>query len=271
MQNGKRRSNFTSGRFIGLLVAALLGVSTQAFAASRHPGLFPLEKGRYWIYQGETKYLVPKENATEEEKQSGTANEQKREVLTWKMEVVDTLERPGVYAALIKGSPWDLAWYKPGKARGDYVILRVGEFRYYQYSGEAALELWGELRGLDPRFIPSGIKEGELILDFPLAPNKAFGGDFSALLRKRYCWVVEGESPLDKTRFRGAEKFPEAIEYSLTYRTNPDHQFLNFATGVGIVSYVYGHHGTLSETDLELIEFGKAGTPAESGGAARKN
>lgn len=199
--------------------------------------------------------MVPKQNATDDEKQKGIANEGRSEVLTWKMEVVATLERPNVFAALIKGGPWDLAWYEPGKARGDYVILRVGKFRYYQYSGERALELWSKLKESDPRFIPSSIEDGELILDFPLADGKVFGGDFSGFLRSRYCWVVEGES--GKT-FPGAEKFPGSVQYTLTYRTSPDHQFLGFATGVGIVSYAYGHHGTLSETELQLIEFGKA-------------
>jgi len=45
---------------------------------------------------------------------------------------------------------------------------------------------------------------------------------------------------------------------SLTYRTNPDHTFLEFATDVGIIAYTYGHHGTLAATELSLIEFGKA-------------
>ncbi len=242
-----------------LLCAVVFGLPAAILADnSKSPNYFPLEKGNYWIYRGETKFLVPKKNATKEEKQKGAANEQRSEVITWKMEVVDTLERPHVFAALIKGGPWDLAWYKPGKPRGDYVILRVGEFLYYQYAGENAQKLWAKLQESDPRFIPSDIEEGELILDFPLAAGKVFGGEFSGLIRSRYCWVVEGENTLNAKRFPGAKKFPNSVEYHLTYRTNPDHQFLDFVTGVGIVSYTYGHHGTLSETDLQIIEFGKA-------------
>ena len=101
-----------------LLLAALFGLSTDVFADSKHPNYFPLKKGTYWIYRGETKFLVPRKNAAGDEKQKGVANEEKSEVLTWKMEVIDTLERPNVFAALIKGGPWDLAWYEPGKARG---------------------------------------------------------------------------------------------------------------------------------------------------------
>ena len=240
-----------------MLLVALFGLSFNVFAESSSPYYFPLEKGTCWIYRGETKFLVSKADATEEEKQKGVANEEKSEVLTWKMEVVDTLERPHVFAALIKGGPWDLAWYKPGKARGDYLILRIGDLRYYQYSGTKAQEVWDKLRVSDARYVPSDIEEGELMLDFPLAEGKVFGGDFSGYIRSRYCWVVEGERKLDPKCFPGAKRFPKSIVYTLTYRTNPDHQFMDFATGVGIVSFTYGHHGTLAATDIKLIDFRK--------------
>jgi len=106
----------------------LIAIGGRVTAAPPAPDFFPLEKGNYWIYRGETKFLVPKKNPTEEEKKNSTKNEEKSEVLTWKMEVVDTLERDRCFVALIKGGPWDLAWYEPGKARGDYMILRVDRF-----------------------------------------------------------------------------------------------------------------------------------------------
>jgi hypothetical protein len=74
------------------------------------PEYFPLEKGSFWIYRGETKFLV-KNPATGK-------NEPKAEVLTWKMAVVDTVTRDLLFAALIKGAPFDLSWYEPGKAGG---------------------------------------------------------------------------------------------------------------------------------------------------------
>ncbi|MFZ4775826.1 MAG: hypothetical protein ACOYM3_10700 [Terrimicrobiaceae bacterium] len=46
---------------------------------------------------------------------------------------------------------------------------------------------------------------------------------------------------------------------SIAYRTTPDHQILDFVPGIGIVGFHYVHHGTLSETDLGLIGFRKAG------------
>lgn len=251
MVNGKNLP-----RIALLLLTSLL--SPAVLAGGEPSDTFPLEKGTYWIYRGTAEFLVPKKNPTAEEKQKGIANQESHAELTWKMEVVDTLERPNLFAALIKGGPWDLAWYRPGKPRGDYVILRVGKLRYYQYGSETALKLWKQLQASDTHSYPSDIEEGELILDFPLAPGKVFGGDFSAYLRSRYCWVVDGEIPLNAKRFSGAEKFPKSVEYSLSFRTNPDHVMLDFATGVGITGYVYGHHGTLSKAEFALVATGKA-------------
>jgi hypothetical protein len=44
-------------------------------------------------------------------------------------------------------------------------------------------------------------------------------------------------------------------QYQLVYRTLPDHQIIEFAPNIGITRYTYVHHGTVSETDLKLIEF----------------
>jgi|GEM_PF-1101098 len=223
------------------------------------PDYFPLEKGNYWIYRGETKFLVPKKNATEEEKQKGIANEGKSEVLTWRMEVVDTATRDGLFAALIKGAPFDLSWYEPGKVRGDYLIVRVGTATYYLLSGQAALDAWARVKD-ETQSLAELDKSGELFLDAPLMEGKVFGGDFVNLAQGRYCWQVESERAFNPKRFPAAGKLEGARDFTLVYRTNPDHQILDFVPGLGIVGFQYVHHGTLSETDLGLIEFGRAKT-----------
>lgn len=173
------------------------------------------------------------------------------------MEVADTLERPEVFAALIKGGPWDLAWYEPGKERGTYVILRVRGLRYYLYSGEQAEKVWAQLQESAPGIIPHEITEGEIILDFPMVQGKVFGGEFANLLRGRYCWLVEAEQELSPKQFPGAEKFPKAKTYVLGFYTSPDRQTFSFTMGVGITAYRYHHRGSTSSTDLELVEFVK--------------
>ena len=171
-----------------VLFLAMAGFYSHGFAET--PPDFPLEKGNYWVYRGEVKFLVPK---NEEEKQNGGFSEPKNEVVTWKMEVIDTLERnEDVFAALIKGGPWDLAWYQSGKERGDYMILRVGKYLYYLYSGEEALELWEKLQASDSGRLPD-LGNQEAFLDFPLATGKVFGciGEdyINRLSSGRHCWL----------------------------------------------------------------------------------
>ena len=240
-RGGLRNGSWSASLLIIGTLLLLLGCNLLA------GDYFPLEKGNYWVYRGETKFLV-KNPATEK-------NEPKTEVLTWKMEVVDTAERQLLFAALIKGAPYDLSWYEPGKTRGDYLIVRVGTATYYLLSGEAALAAWAKIKDETNNLEDLG---GELFLDAPLMDGKVFGGDFANLARGRYCWVVQSERSFDPHRFPVAGKIANPVNYTLRYSTNPDHQIVDFVPSIGIVGFQYVHHGTLSETDLGLIEFGKS-------------
>lgn len=133
-----RLTVFTPFLQLLLCAAALFLGSSRAVADSDD---FPLQKGNYWIYRGEIKYLVPKKDAPP----NSGKNEPRSEILTWKMEVVDTASGENSFAALITGMPMDLAWYEPNRSRGDYLILRVGSSSYYLYSGKKALAAWAIL------------------------------------------------------------------------------------------------------------------------------
>lgn len=210
---------------------------------------FPLAKGNYWIYRGETKYLVKDPVSNK--------NVPKTEVLTWKMEVIDTATRGPFFAALIKGFPFDLSWYEPGKIRGDYLILGEGNAVYRVFSGQDAREVWAKIK--ETGRPPADFKEsGEVLLDLPLKEGKTFGEVPGNQAKGRYCWVVEGERAFNPKRFPAAGKLDNARDFTLIYRTNPDHQILDFVPGIGIVGYQYIHHGTPSETNLGLIQFGTA-------------
>jgi len=210
---------------------------------------FPLEKGNFWIYRGETKFL--------ERKPDTGKNEPKNEVLTWKMEVTDTATRDGLFAALIKGAPFDLSWYEPDKELGDYLIVRVGTAGYYLFSGERAKNAWAKIKDVSQSLADLD-KEGELLIDSPLIEGKVYGGDLGNMANGRYCWLVQGEREFTPEHFPATGKLVNPHDFTLVYRTSPDHQILDFVPGLGIVGYQYVHHGTLSETDLGLIEFGKA-------------
>jgi len=176
MQNAKMNSWPSVSAACVLWISALCNLQAA-------PDYFPLEKGNYWIYRGETKFLVKNPETGK--------NEPKSEMLTWKMEVVDTTT-------------------------------------------------------------------GVLLIDAPLMEGKVFGGDLGNRARGRYCWLVEGEAGFDPKQFPAAGKLSNPSDFIIVYRAAPEHQILDFVPGLGIVGFQYVHHGTLSETNLGLIEFGKA-------------
>ena len=236
------------GVFFLIGCALLLSSSPSA----RGVDYFPLEKGNYWIYRGETKFLV-NSPATK-------TNEAKSVVLTWKMEVVATASRDRLFAALIKGAPFDLSWYEPGKTRGTYLIVRAGIAAYYLFSGDSAREAWTQIKGNAPSLGKLGLGRG-LLIDAPLVEGKVFGGELMNQARGRYCWVVEGERAFRPKRFPSPEKLVNPRAFTLSFRTSPDHQTLDFVPGLGIVGFQFKHHGTLSETDLSLISFSRSSRP----------
>ena len=232
------------------LVCGLTVIPLPAYGSNRTERgvVWPLVKGSVWTYAGIVEWA-----------ELGAADVHTTPV-TWNMEVVDVIETPGLTAATLKGHPKDLAWYKPGKDRGDYLLMRVGASgteRYYLLEGQQRVEQAraqlraGQRIGL--------VSEQELILDWPLIPGKTFG-ETEQLTRDDlwYVWVVEEERSLapNERRFRGADQLPTSLLcYHLAFRTFPDHQFVDVVPGLGITRYVYGHHGTVSNVDVHLVAY----------------
>jgi hypothetical protein len=75
-----------------------------------------------------------------------------------------------------------------------------------------------------------------------------------------YCWCVEEIGPA-KLPGAVARSFPsaKARQYSLAYRTNPDHTLHNFVPGIGVMNYEYRHHGTVEDASDTLIDFQSGG------------
>jgi hypothetical protein len=71
----------------------------------------------------------------------------------------------------------------------------------------------------------------------------------------RYAWCVDDRSTVSLAGIKGVPQERRSTAYALAYRTNPDHQIATYVPGIGLVSYVYSHHGTVSEVDVRLVEF----------------
>jgi hypothetical protein len=206
--------------------------------------VFPLSTGSYWVYEGLVQWTRP------------GSNEATERAVTWKMEVVETFQREFLSAAAIKGFPADVAWYEDGKDRGDYLMVRIQDTgKLYLMGPDRTEEILQRLRNhTDP--LINLVHESELIFDLPLYRGKRFGP--SAQLTRSdtfYCWFVEGEERVNLTDVKGLTP-GMTTQYRLALRSLPDHTFIDFVPGVGITRYIYyGHHGTLSEADLKLVEY----------------
>ena len=213
------------------------------------PEWFPLSAGAMWVYKGTSKWT------------RSDSGEVVEKPVTWTMQVLETLSRGQVFAARVSGYPQDLAHYEEGNAPGDYLIVRVGPSKYYLVQQLRSEETLRRLR--DEKDQLGGlVRENEIILDAPLVRGKIYG-EADQITRQDglYSWIVEDARPADLRGVKGVARAGGMTEYEITQRTLPDHTIVNFVPGIGITRYVYGHHGTVSETDVKLVEFrsGKAG------------
>jgi len=203
---------------------------------------FPLTRGNYWVYKGQTKWTV------------ANSNQVKEAALTWKMQVAETFATEAGTVAVIKGHPSDLAWYEEGKAPSDSLIVQAKGGRFHRIEGDQRQEVLAAVKAGKP--IPAGtLSEETVFLQLPLRRGAGFGNMTDRPIEPGfYSWAVEQVSPAKLSSIKGAPPGDGRRQYRLVLRTNPDHQEMDFVPGVGIVRYQYVHHGTVAETDLHLVE-----------------
>jgi hypothetical protein len=176
------------------------------------------------------------------------------ESVEWKMEIVETVTRGHVMAAVVQGHPSDLAHYREGRAPGTYLIVRVGPAKFYLLRGKRAQEALARLRDPDD-LLHNLVNEDEIFLDGPLFAGKVFG-ETGQLTRQdlNYVWVVEEER---SSRLENVKGVPPGLRtvFRLRHRTLPDREEIEFVPEVGIIRYAYAHHGTVSEVDVRLVEY----------------
>ena len=201
--------------------------------------------GNTWVYTGTIRWTPAGSNDVLEKE------------IEWTMEIIDVIERHGLRAAVLDGHPGDLAWYEEGRERRRHLVVAIGESQteqLYLLSDKRAVEVEQRLRSLDDTLIDL-LKEYELFLDFPLSHLKRFC-DLHSRTRQdyMYCWVVESVEPLDGLNVEGVDPEISRTRYRVNHRTLPDHRIVEYVSDVGMTSYVYAHHGTVSEVDVRLTE-----------------
>jgi len=220
--------------------AAILSVPTARVQAKTRPEQFPLAKGSYWVYEGEGKRY-----------EAGQGPKVLTEKITWRMEVVDRIERKGIVAAVVRG-------YPDGGPEELQVLLVIGGREFYRLAAEESI--LKRLRDSNDALVDL-VREDQIELSLPLVPGKRFC-EASEITRPDgyYCWVVEKKTKEKLTNVRGIACDNRDV-YQIAFRTLPDHIVVKFTPEIGIVSYQYVHHGTVIQDDMKLVEFHDAAGP----------
>ena len=227
---------------------------------------FPLSKGSYWVYRGRVK--------GRETQLDCDSTRPVVQALTWKMEVVETINRGQIIAAVIKGYLVDLMdarGVKDGKiemARTDYLLIRVGEEKYYLLDGDMTAAALKRLRDRTDS-LDGLVEEHCLEFDFPLSRGKVFGDpeqmsserqeiESGNLERVGWLYVVEKERQIKLQDVRGIDPSETVTQYQLRYDTNSSRREMEFVPGIGITKFHFSYHPAgclILETDVRLIEY----------------
>jgi hypothetical protein len=224
-----------------LLSASCLAWAADAPKTVPPSSFFPLAKGTTWAFRGPVEWQV------------GT--EVKNRVVFWMMEVTATVEADGVLAACLKGHPDDMVWYMEGKEPSARVLLWNGGGYYNAASSVGCGDIL-KASGGDAKRLSSLISVDHPDLPIPLSEGTHWGDDEEYPRDdSMYRWNVEEIAEKKLTGIKGVDPEKPYKTVLVTYRCLGSHEFVEYAEGIGIIRYQFGHHGTVSECDMKLVEF----------------
>jgi hypothetical protein len=202
---------------------------------------FPLTAGTYWVYKGTVRWDDP------ESDKPGSAE------VTWKMTVDKVIRKKGLTAAIMTGFPADLDWSAGAAEPKPWLILEDEKRQvYYENLGPDfdLSKIGGEDQDLEKFLV-----EDNFFFQWPLRAGAKFC-DAEGKNRKDnlYCWVVVEAATAKLGSVKGAPA-AEQLVFRLQYLTLPDDTVMEVVPGLGLLSYKYHHHGSVADTELQLVEF----------------
>ena len=228
--------------YSGILLCAWLW-PFPARAPIEHP--FPLTQGTYWVYQGRVRFMQDNDQSSET-------------TVRWRTEIKRVIQHGALSAAVVNDFPSELNWTNGHPEPADSLLVEDSGKFYLIFSDRfqnAMRRLEQPADNLDGLF-----SDDDLILAWPLARGQKYACDAQSMARpdNMYCWIVSSLAHTSLQNVSGVRAV-EHQEYSLEFRTNPDDTEFSFVPGIGITKYNYHHHGTVADTELQLVEFHPGG------------
>lgn len=215
-----------------LILACIINLNASLYG-QKNGSFFPLERGNYWLYEGSYK----------QETEEGISDIR----TSLRMEVLENISRGNVFAALLKGHPYDVLNYDEGSKNASYMILCISG-KYFLASEERSGVIYDRLK--NPNDSLFNLLEGtELFLETSLEKGKVFGEtEQISRLDGMYCWKVDSSA---------SDLNEKNKAYFLSYTSLPYAQRIEFVPGLGIKNFIYKHNGFVFEVNLKLVEFNK--------------
>jgi hypothetical protein len=235
---------------ISIILPFVLGFVTLHAQKPAEPArFFPFTPGTYWLYKG-TVHWYDFEN---DRPASAEVN--------WKMSVQKVIRRQGITAAVVTGFPGDLDWTAGTTEPKPWLILEDDKHDVYYENLGPEFDLT-RLNG-DDHVFDKFMVEDNFFFQWPLRQGAKFCGEDA---KKReddmYCWVVEQSASKKLSEVKGVSAGDQTA-FQLKYRTLPDDTTVELVPGLGLLSYEYHHHGTVADTELQLVEFHPAPESSE--------
>jgi len=198
-------------------------------------GDLPLSAGRSWTYSARISWTSAGSAASRDT------------TIAWTTRVLDARVHDSAQVAVVLDWPTALAWWEPGQRPDTSLLICVGAriYRIAGRGGSAALVdslLAGQRRA----------SVDDLLLRLPLHTGDLYGRERSERTDTFYAWYVESASPVNDRLARMGARAADSV-YTVVYRTLPDHQIVDYAPGLGLTRYVYGHHGTVAAASAVLL------------------
>lgn len=234
-----------STKTIAMAIFLFLGITNAAPVASDPTQEFPLRPGCSWIYKGFVRWTAAGTNLVHEKS------------ITWKMQVRSVERRNNLRIAVVSGFPSELVWADENTSPSEKLLIQTSGGKIF------ITDLTDSTRRRlnDPKeTFQDLLKDENLFLALPLFRGKKFcDGEGMSRTDGHYCWIVESE------KIQPAVTSKNLKGFEVAYRTNPDDISYTFVSGIGITAYAYHHHGTVAETEVNLVDFHEASSPAPNG------
>lgn len=202
-----------------VIAFACLLVASASSSYAVTPAL-TFSRGQTWIYEGTVSW------------QQGTTVKRRRVRVATR--VLETFSYPQTFVAVVRSFPSELVWYGD-TSRPQYSLLALtsaGLFQLEAESDKAARSLAKDFHRLRQELNTSK----DAIIGFPLTEGKPF-----------------------RSLVAGVRPSRSLTVYRSIHQTNPDHTIIDFVPRLGVVRYIYEHHGTVSAVDVKLVKIIRKG------------